>query len=165
MKVVPLEQCHRDAMLDLILAWGTLDGALGMLLSTARGLPLDQGAARFGRSTNPDKLDKLCKWLRELQRSADTASKLERHIPLYRKYSESRNCIAHAKCMGADRNDADYIVFLKFQKHADGELLCLKIHVQEMWEATRWAEALSDAALKIEELWRSVLPHGPNAEN
>ena len=37
-----LEQRHRDAMLDLVLAWGALEGALGVLLSCARGLPLDQ---------------------------------------------------------------------------------------------------------------------------
>ena len=126
MNVIPLEQHHRDAMLDLVLAWGTLDGALGMLLSTARGLPLDKGAAKFGRSNNPDKLKKLCKWLRELPRGADTANKLEKHVSLYEKYSDPRNCIAHSKCVGADGDDPDYIVFLKFERYADDQLLCGK---------------------------------------
>jgi hypothetical protein len=39
-----LEQRHRDAMLDLVLAWGELDGALGMLLSVASGTPMADGA-------------------------------------------------------------------------------------------------------------------------
>ena len=102
MNIIPLEQHHRDAMLDLILAWGNLDGALGILLSTARGLPLDQGAAKFGRSSNPDKLEKLCQWLRKQPGGVVTAGKLEEHISFYRKYSEPRNCIAHSKCVGVD---------------------------------------------------------------
>jgi hypothetical protein len=36
-----LEQRHRDAMLDLVLAWGSLDGALGMLLASVQGKPLE----------------------------------------------------------------------------------------------------------------------------
>ena len=100
MNLLPLEGRHRDAMLDLILAWGVLDGALGMLLSAAQGLSLDQGAEKFGRSTNPDKLRKLCRWLRELPSGGDTANKLETHRTLYERYSEPRNCIAHAKCVG-----------------------------------------------------------------
>jgi hypothetical protein len=35
-----LEQRHRDAMLDLVLAWGTLDGALGMALARLLGKPV-----------------------------------------------------------------------------------------------------------------------------
>ena len=47
-----LEQRHRDAMLDLVLAWGSLDGALGMLLSRVLGVPLDQGAKLIGKLPN-----------------------------------------------------------------------------------------------------------------
>ena len=39
-------------MLDLVLAWGSLDGAFGMLLSCVRELPLDQGAELIGRLPN-----------------------------------------------------------------------------------------------------------------
>jgi len=39
--MLDFEQRHRDAMLDLVLAWGSLDGALGMLLSCVLGIPFD----------------------------------------------------------------------------------------------------------------------------
>ncbi|KAF0170319.1 MAG: hypothetical protein FD162_3585 [Rhodobacteraceae bacterium] len=32
---LPLKPLHREAMLDLVLAWGTLDGVLGMLLQSS----------------------------------------------------------------------------------------------------------------------------------
>ena len=48
-----LEQRHRDAMLDLILVWGALDIALGMLLSGAQGLPLEQGAGLGPKTPEP----------------------------------------------------------------------------------------------------------------
>lgn len=162
---LPLERRHRDVMLDLILAWGTLDGALGILLSTAGGLALDRGAEKFGRSGNPAKLKKLCGWLRELPGGANAASKLEKHVSLYEKYAEARNAVAHAKCLGVAKDDSEYVVFLKFEKHVDGELLCLKIPLREMREATRWAEALSDAALKMEALWRPLLSRILSREN
>ena len=43
-----LERRHRDAMLDLVLAWGELDGALGMFLSRVLGVPLVEGAELTG---------------------------------------------------------------------------------------------------------------------
>ena len=124
---------------------------------------MTKGRRSLGRSSNPDKLEKLCQWLRKQPGGVVTAGKLEEHISFYRKYSEPRNCIAHSKCVGVDGGDPDYIVFLRFErfeKYGDGKLPCLRIPIDKVREATRWAEALSDAALKMEGLWRSF-PHCP----
>jgi hypothetical protein len=43
-----LEQRHRDAMLDVVLSWASLDGAPGMLISGVRGLSLYERAAAVG---------------------------------------------------------------------------------------------------------------------
>ena len=59
----PLEQRHRDVMLDLILVWGALDGALGILLSSKRGMPLDVGAREFSTVRSSAKLQIVCEAL------------------------------------------------------------------------------------------------------
>jgi hypothetical protein len=45
--IAPLEERHRSTMIQLILTWGTLDGAIGILLSKMKGLPYTVGADQF----------------------------------------------------------------------------------------------------------------------
>ena len=98
--ITDLEERHRDAMLDLVLAWGSLDGALGILLSCVQGLPLDQGAELVGRRPNPRKLEEVCKILRDAPGGAEAASTIEKHKKCYELYARPRNRIAHSRCKG-----------------------------------------------------------------
>ena len=144
-----LEQRHRDAMLDLVLAWGSLDGALGMLLSRVRGLPMDQGAELIGRRPNSAKLAEVCRVLRNSPGGADAARIMKKHTKNYELHSRPRNHIAHSHCAGVWTQDRDYIVFAVFEKVADNKLAVDAIPIQEMQRATRWGRAMTAMALKL----------------
>ncbi len=144
-----LEQRHRDAMLDLVLAWGELDGALGILLSGVRDLPLVQGAELVGRRANAAKLEEICKVLRNAPGGADAARIVKKHKKHYELHARPRNRIAHSRCRGVWTQDRNFIVFMTFEKVADNELAVDLIPIQEMQRATRWGRAMSDLALKL----------------
>ena len=136
-------------MLDLVLAWGSLDGAFGMLLSCVRELPLDQGAELIGRLPNSAKLAKICKVLRDVPGGANAARTMRKHKKNYELYSRPRNRIAHSRCVGIWKQDRNFIVFATFDKVADGELAVDLIPIQEMRRAARWGRDMTDMALKL----------------
>ena len=148
--VLPLEQRHRDAMLDLVLVWGALDGALGMLLSSVRGVPLDEGAEEFSTLRSSAKLHQVCVALRESPKGEEAARMLRKHKKQLERRSQPRNRIAHSNCRGVWAVDPEYVVFLPFERFADGELTCEAIPIEEMERSTRWGRAMTDVALKIE---------------
>ena len=144
-----LEQRHRDAMLDLVLAWGELDGALGILLSGVRGLPLDQGAELIGRLPSSAKLAEVCKVLWNAPGGADAARIMKKHKKNYELHSRPRNRIAHSHCVDVWTQDRNFIVFATFKKVANNVLAVDRIPIQEMQRATRWGRAMRDLALKL----------------
>lgn len=144
-----LDQRHRDAMLDLVLAWGELDGALGMLLSAASGIPMADGAEKFGRLPGSKKLQQLFKAVRAHPQGADAAKQLRKHKKAYERHSFPRNRIAHSKCIGIKRLDRDLILFAAFEKHGVDELTLDAIPIQVMERATRWGKGMTRVALKI----------------
>ncbi len=144
-----LEQRHRDAMLDLVLAWGSLDGAFGILLSRVQGLPLDQGAELIGRLSSSRKLEEVCKVFRNTPGGADAARIMKKHKKNYELHSRPRNRIAHSRCVGVWTRDRDFIVFATFEKVGDNELAVDATPIQEMQRATRWGRAMRDMALKL----------------
>lgn len=151
-EIVPaeLEQRHRDAMLDLILAWGSLDNAFGMLLSAALGKPLDDGAEEFSRLPSSDKLQRVCKILKQAPNGDCAARKLKKLKRQLEKYSKIRNRIAHSHCLGTSSSNTDYIVFLPFEKFSDGQLLCEQIPIEAIIMATQWARNVKELVLKLE---------------
>jgi hypothetical protein len=144
-----LEQRHRDAMLDLVLAWGSLDGALGMLLSCVQGLPLDQGAEQIGKRSSSAKLEEVCKVLQNTPGGVDAARILKKHKKNYERYSRTRNRIAHSRCEGVWTRNRDFIVFMVFEKVEDNELALYATPIQEMQRATRWGRVMEGFALKL----------------
>lgn len=144
-----LEQRHRDAMLDLVLAWGSLDGALGMLLSRMLGLPLDQGAELIGKHSGSAKLAKVRRLLRNAPGGANAARIMKKHKKNYERYSSARNRIAHSHCAGVWTRNRDFIVFAVFEKVEDNELAVEAIPIKDMQRATRWGRAMTALALKL----------------
>ena len=144
-----LEQRHRDVMLDLVLTWGTLDGALGMLLSRVLGVPFVEGAELIGTSSNAAKLTKARKILRNAPGGADAARIMKKHEKTYERYSFPRNRIAHSRCAGVWMQDRHFIVFQNFEKVGDDELAVYAIPIEEMQRATRWGRAMTHFALKL----------------
>ena len=144
-----LERRHRDAMLDLVLAWGELDGALGMFLSRVLGVSLYHGAELFGRMPGSAKLAEVVKIIRDAPNGADAARKLRKHKKDYERYSIPRNRIAHSNCVGIWTRNKDIIVFAAFEKVDDNLLALYATPIQEMQRATRWGKAMTALALKI----------------
>ena len=147
-----LEQRHRDAMLDLVLAWGTMDGALGMFLSRVLGVPIVQGAELIGKLPNSAKLEKVRKVLRNVPGGADAALFVKRHKESYERHSFPRNRIAHSKCVGVWTVNQEFVVFAAFEKVEDNNLAFDAIPIQDMQRATRWGQAMTTLALKIADL-------------
>lgn len=144
-----LERRHRDAMLDLVLAWGSLDGALGMLLSRVLSVPFDEGAERYGKLINSAKLEKVWKALRKAPSGENAACKLKKYKESYERHSLVRNRIAHSHCGGFRTSNRDFIVFMKFEKVGHGELAIYEIPIQEMERATLWGREMTALALRV----------------
>ena len=140
-------------MLDLVLAWGSLDNAFGMLLSAALGKPLDEGAEQFSKLPSSDKLQRVCTILKQAPNGEDAARKLRRLKRQLEKHSKTRNRIAHSHCIGIWALDPEYIVFLPFEKVSDGELVCELIPIEEMKRAIRWGHKMRDLVLKLEDTY------------
>jgi hypothetical protein len=147
--IASLEQAHRDAMLDLVLAWGSLDGALGMLLSRVLGVSLEEGAEIIGRLPNSARLDKIRKILRDAAGGENAARTMKKHKQDYERHSFARNRIAHSHCVGAWTRNTEFVVFAAFEKVGDNALALDAISIQEMQRATRWGRAMTAFALKL----------------
>ena len=90
---------HRELMLDLILAWGTLDGVLGMMVATISGEKMTDTANEYGRIPGSAKFQK--KFLDALKAKGatkDVLKAVKRHKKSYEKFSKPRNTIAHGHC-------------------------------------------------------------------
>ncbi|SIT53133.1 hypothetical protein BQ8794_100024 [Mesorhizobium prunaredense] len=125
-------------MFDVILTWAKIDGAIGAMLGTA--LDIDTSDAAFlleGWSTSA-RFNELIKTLKQLPDGEDVAKIFRRHKKLYERFSRIRNRIAHAACAGHLREDPDYIVFLLFEKWADGQMTVEAIPIDDMRKADRW---------------------------
>lgn len=144
-----LAEMHRDAMLDLVLAWGSLDGAFGMLLSTVAGLPLDKGAEKIGKLSGSAKLLEIRKVLMQVPGGKNAARTISKHKKAYERHSRVRNRIAHSHCVGTWMRDENFIVFAPFEKAGDGLLAVEAISIQEMRRATKWGQAMKALAIKL----------------
>ena len=97
---LPLKPLHREVMLDLVLAWGTLDGALAMLLAHIMGLPYHEAADTIGKQNGSGKLAEMIRLIKQRDSAEDAAKFLKKHKKFYERHSKSRNKIAHGHCAG-----------------------------------------------------------------
>jgi hypothetical protein len=157
-----LEQRHRDAMLDVVLAWATVDGALGMLLSGVRGLSLYEGAAAVGAMPASAILAEVHRAIRTAQTHADAsdqagfdrvASTLKRYKKKYEEFSVVRNRIAHSYCKGIWTVDRNFVVFMIFKQHGSSDLAAECISIENMELATKFGNHLCAAMLRFASLY------------
>lgn len=144
-----LEQRHRDAMLDLVLAWGSLDGALGMMLSRTIGIPLIDGAELIGKMPASARFAQMRKLMLANPGGAEAARTLKKHKRSYERYSTPRNFVAHSHCAGVWTKDRDYVVFATFEKVEPDGLAVDAVPLDEMKRATAWGRAMAKVALAI----------------
>jgi hypothetical protein len=143
------EDRHRDAMLEVILAWADLDGAMSILLTNILGIRLVEGAGIVGKMKTSSKFHEIFKIIRDIPSGADAAKIIKRQKKTYEELSFFRNRIAHAKCVGIRKDDPDFVVFAAFEKHNDDDLVVDAIPIQEMDRAASWARGMSAMALNL----------------
>jgi hypothetical protein len=136
-------------MLDLVLAWADLDGAMSILLSNILGKSLTEGADLIGRMKTSEKFQTIIQIIRDQPSGSDAARLLKKHKKTYEKYSFYRNRIAHSKLVGFRRDTPDFLVFLAFERNGEDDLVVDAIPIQEMIRAARWGRAMSEIALRL----------------
>lgn len=144
-----LEQRHRDIMLDLVLTWASLDGALGMMLTRSLGISLPAGAHEVGRLSSSNKFEELREQMLQSPDGQETAALIRRHKKQYERHSKVRNQITHAHCAGFWTVDPEYVVFLKFERAGEEDLAVDRVPLDAMLSAIRWGRAMREVALKI----------------
>jgi len=155
--VKQLQQRHRDAMLDLILAWGSLDGALGMMLARVMGIPMVEGAELVSGMPATARFAHMRRLLLKSATGADAAAMLKKHKKSYEQLAPMRNMIAHSHCAGFWTKYPDYVVFLTYQKVGDDALAVDGMHIGGMQRATAWAHTMRKLAFEV-----SNVPYDPD---
>jgi len=136
-------------MLDLILAWASLDGALGMMLARVLGVSLVEGAELVEDMPATARFAEMRRMMLKSGDGADAARMLKKHKKMYEQLSPMRNMIAHSHCAGFWKKHPDYVVFLTFQKAGPDALAVDGIHLQGMHRASIWANAMRELAFEI----------------
>lgn len=152
----PLKQFHRDAMLDLVLAWGSLDGALTMLVSAFTGEDLHNTASRLLKVKGTTKLLEIARILEENEQDSQMAKNFKRLKKRYDKHSKPRNRIAHGHCAGYLLGDEQYLVFAVAEPEGVDQMVAEAIPVEEIIAATEYGQTLTAFASRTaEKLWAS----------
>ena len=138
-----LKPFHREAMLDLVLAWGTLDGALAMLLAHLMRVPYHEAADNIGKQSGSGKLAEMIRLIKQLDSAEKAIKFLKKHKRLYERHSKPRNKIAHGHCAGYLLADDNYVVFAIFERTGQEGLAVDAVPVEEMERATKWGEAFT----------------------
>ncbi|WP_093445887.1 hypothetical protein [Pseudooceanicola nitratireducens] len=147
----PLKPFHRDAMLDLILAWGSLDGALTMLVSAFTGEDLHATASRLMKVKGTAKILEIARLLEEHDRESQIAKNFRKLKKRYEKHSRPRNRIAHGHCAGYLLADEQYLVFAVAEPEGEDQMVAEAIPVEEIIAAKRFGETLTAFAAQTAE--------------
>lgn len=140
---LPLKPSHREAMLDLVLAWGTLDGALAMLLAAVMGVPDHEAADIIGKQSGSGKLAETIRLMKSGSADEKAVKFLKKNKTAYERHSKPRNRISHGHCAGYLSADENYVVFAIFERVGSDNLAVEAIPTDEMERATQWGKAFT----------------------
>jgi len=150
----PLQQYHRDAILDLVLAWASLDGALTMLVSAHTGEELPEAARRLAKLKGTAKLLEIAGVFDEDEQGTKIARKFRKLKKRYEKHSKPRNRIAHAHCAGYLLSDEQYLVFAVAEPEGEDGMAIEAIPVEIVHAATEFEKSLTTFALQtVDKIW------------
>ncbi|KCV83590.1 hypothetical protein ATO10_02480 [Actibacterium atlanticum] len=145
---LPLKPVHREAMLDLVLTWGTLDGMLAMLLAHMMGVSYSEAADTIGKKSGSGKLAEMIRLIKDRESAREFSNFLKRHKRQYERHSVLRNRIAHGHCAGYLLADDNYVIFAMFERHGDTNMAVDAVPVEEMERATKWGKALAEFIMR-----------------
>lgn len=141
-----IEDRHKIAIADCIMAWAAVDCQLRALVTSIEGRTLDQGAVDYNRLPTQVAWGKLRQRLRDQGATRDVLAMIKLHKKSYLKHVEARNLIAHAGCVGVRREDRDYLVFAPFEAYAPGQMAIVCQPLNVIHESTEWARAFTNMA-------------------
>jgi hypothetical protein len=144
-----LQNRHRVAMLDCILAWAKFETMFRAMLSAVELRSLDEGAALYNRLQLSMGWSKLHKALRDRGAVPSVLAQVKKLEAGFRKHVRPRQYIAHASCIGTSHSDPDYIAFSAFESDRLGELVLLFTPIEEIERSTAWATGASGMANNI----------------
>lgn len=144
-----LQPRHREAMLDLVLAWASLDGALGMMLARVVGVSLVEGAELFEKMPATARFAEMRRMMLRSGTGVEAARLLKKHKKEYERLCPIRNMIAHSHCAGWWSKRPDYVVFLTYRKEGSNALAVDCVNLHGMRRATAWAVAMKKVAFGI----------------
>jgi uncharacterized protein YicC (UPF0701 family) len=147
--VSDLEDRHRQPMLDVVMAWATIDGALGMLLAKVLAMRPAEGAELVEGLSTGLKFQEIAAMLRKVEGGQYAAAKLRRYKKRYERLSSSRNHIAHSHCPGCLTAEPDFVVFQKFERVGQDELAAYLVPVHEIQRAAKWGRALAQLIYRL----------------
>ncbi len=147
----PLKQFHKDAMLELILAWGTLDGALTILVAAFMGEELHIAAKRLSKVKGTAKLLEIARILETNEQGVEFANKFKKQKKHYEKFSKPRNRIAHAHCVGYLLSDDKYLVFAVAEPEGIDQMAIEAISVESITAAAEYGRTLTAFASRTAE--------------
>lgn len=142
----------RETMLELILAWAYLDGALALWVAAKFDIPADKCAVLLGRTDGKGKLRKLQK-LYDLQGHKDVAAEIRKSGKIYDEQVARRNTLAHAGCWGSLHSNPERIVFAAYEVHRLGQLAIEVIPLSTMKQSSNWARLY---AVQVEGILRAM---------
>ncbi|WP_379538948.1 hypothetical protein [Novosphingobium tardum] len=125
-------------MLDLILAWAHLDGALSMLVAIKFGLEPTKAALLLGRANGSDKLKHL-QTVFKFEGDEKSAAQMKSLRKAYDNNVAPRNLVAHASCRGYLSSDPQMIVFAKFEAVDHDQMAIYLQPIGVMQQSTTWA--------------------------
>ncbi len=156
----PLKQFQRDTLLDLVLAWGSLDGALTILVSTFTGEALHEAADRMGKLKGSMKILEIVALLEGIRLTSEVANEMVKKFKKlkkrYEKHSKPRDRIAHAHCCGYLLSDDQYIVFAITEREGQDHMAVEAIPIQEIVDATNFGRTLTTFAIQTAESFGSL---------
>ncbi|MER8393475.1 hypothetical protein NKH10_16390 [Mesorhizobium sp. M1340] len=142
---------HREVMLDVILVWAKLDGAMGLMVAKILNMHPVDGADFVQQLSTPKRFNEIYRKLRSQPGGEAAARSMKKHKRQYELRSKVRNRIAHSNCAGHLNSRPNWIVFLRYEREGDG--LAVEVtSIEEMQDAIRWGRAMTDLALKVSEV-------------
>lgn len=142
----PLTPQARDIMLDLILVWGRLDGAVSAWAGAVFGINPDRATVLFAYSAVPQKLQKMQGYAKLMGRIEEVAT-IKKFRSDYEKNAKPRNLIAHAYCRGMDPRNAGRLIFMPYEAVEAGGLAVDSIHLDSLRQSIEWGQAATNLAL------------------
>lgn len=143
-----VSQEARDAMLDLILRWASLDGAVSQLYAGVFQKADEDHADEIASIPLTQKLREIQVALRpHIPKLAATLNKLKKQCERYR---QARDTVAHCHLAGTLRSRPDCLVFLRYRQHKAGGLMVDAMPLGVIAESTRFAVHLRDVVHRID---------------